>query len=101
MYCESQDKNGNAQSPYRRKRGFEDGTGKPKYQVPEREPLKTFVSFKCPGGAITSKKEIIFLVVLFLFFFNQVSINPKPTLTEVIKHILFSTNSQEKEVKVL
>lgn len=32
---------------------FEDGTGKPQDLVLERGPLKTFISYKSSGGAIT------------------------------------------------
>lgn len=55
--------------------------------MPEREPLKTFVSSKCPGGSITPKEEMIYLVVLFLLFFYQISTNPKQMLTEVMKYL--------------
>lgn len=65
--------------------------------MPEREPLKTFVSFKCPGGAIIPREEMMYLVVLFLLFFDQISRNPKPTLTEVINFFSsFLPNSQKK-----
>lgn len=66
MYFRSQEEYRNAQSPRRRKWGFEDGKGKPKYQVLEREPLKTFVCFKCSDGAITPREEMIHLAVPFL-----------------------------------